>query len=150
MTPGELCLDANIFIEAMVPGGGDQDAALEVLKVVHENDIALYEPAVVVFETASAFHRKVLLGELTPEECDRLSDLFFQLPLLLQWQSSLLKKSAKLAAELSLPRLSDCAYLALASMREIPLVTLDEDLIKKGRKVYGRVQSPAAFLLSIR
>jgi predicted nucleic acid-binding protein len=149
MIPNELCLDANIFIAAMVPGEEDHDAALEVLRIVQENDIPLYEPAVAVFEVVSAFYRKTLLGELNPQESERLNDLFFQLPLLLQWQTSLMKKASKIAAELSFKRLYDCTYLAVASAREMPFVTLDAELAKKGRRIHGKVHSPASFLLSI-
>src|SRR5262249_54361282 len=93
----QICLDANIFIAAMVPEDEDHDAALEVLKKVLEREFALYEPAVVLFEVVSAFHHKVQLGELTKEEEERLTDLFFQLPLLLQWQPVLMKKAIRIA-----------------------------------------------------
>lgn len=149
MMPQEICLDANVFVAAMLPSEGGHPAALDVLKKVHEFQIPLYEPAVLLFEVASVIHRKKMAGEMRGDEAEEVLDLFYQLPLLLQWQPGILKKGSQLAAQFGLKRIFDCTYLSVAQLRDIPLVTFDEELIKKGKKVFRHLQSVPEFLESI-
>ena len=52
------------------------------------------------------------------------------------------------AASLSNPKMYDFTYVAVAKERDIPLVTLDQDLITKGRTIYSKIYTPAEFLAS--
>lgn len=146
MTPREVCLDANIFVASLVPSEPDHSAAFALLQMLQDGEYPVFEPSVVLSEFVSVIHRKIFLGEILPERRDPLIDLFFELPLMIQWQASLMKRGAKMAADLSLRRLNDYLYLATAMNRDIPLVTLDEDLRKKGRKFFDKIYSPEEFL----
>jgi predicted nucleic acid-binding protein len=149
MLPPEICLDANIFVAAMLPSEPHHEQAQSLLALLEDQDIPLFEPALVLFEVSSAIHRRRLLGELTDKEADKTADLFFQLPLLLQWQSFLIKQAVQIAVKLSCKRMYDFAYLSLAINRDIPLITLDEDLEKRGGKIYKKIHNPEDFLTSI-
>lgn len=146
MSVREICLDANILLSAFVDSEGSHAAALEVLDWVEKNSVPLYEPALVVFEFSSVLHRKRLEGLIGQREMEQILDFFFQLPLLLQWQSSLIKKTLQSARHLSLRRAYDCSYLAVAIGRDIPLVTEDQELLKKGRRLHRHIYSLDDFL----
>lgn len=149
MLPQEICLDANVFVTAMIPEEEGHEAALEVVKTTERQGIPLFEPALVLFEFASALHRKMVSGELYLEEKIKLLDHFLRLPLLLQWQPAVMKETARLAADLGFKTVYDCAYLAVASLRVIPLITMDAEIVKKGRKIFGQIYSPKNFLQQI-
>lgn len=144
----EVCLDANVFVSSMVPNECDHEASFSLLKRVERVGIALFEPELVLFEVGSALHRKTMMGDLNEEHRDLLIEQFFRLPLLLQWQPSQTIRASALAKELTFKGISDACYLAVAQKRDIPLVTLDTDLIKKGRKTYRKVYSVGEFLSS--
>ena len=148
MLPSELCLDANVFVSSMIQKEENHAEALKLLQLIEENNLALFEPKVVLFEVGSAIHRKRLLEDLTDGERDDLIDLFFRLPLLFQWQSSLMIRAASLAKEFSSRGISDSCYIALAERRGIPLISFDADLIKRGRRFYRKIYSVSEFLLS--
>jgi predicted nucleic acid-binding protein len=149
MIPSELCLDANLFVSSMMPKEESHEEALAVLKIVEEKGISLFEPEVVLFEVGSAIHRKRLAGDLTDLQRDDLIDLFFRLPLLFQWQPSLMIRALAMSQEQSSKGISDFCYVAVAQKRDIRLVTLDADLVKKGRKFYRKIQSADEFLRSL-
>ncbi len=149
MIPSEICLDANVFITAMIPEEDGHEASFKIIQMIQERDIPLFEPAIVLFEVISILHRKVSMGELEKEEGEELADLFFQLPLLLQWQPALMKKAVHFARELGLKKIYDCTYLAVAQAREIPLITLDQEFIKKSRKIFRKIQSAREFMESV-
>ncbi len=142
----ELCLDANILVAAVTPQEPGHLAAKEMMQYVLQNDMALFEPALVCFEVISAVSRKNRVGDLTDGEATRVSDFLFQLPLLLQWQRELLERARGYARELNFKNIYDCTYLAVAIGQEIPLVTLDEQLVVKARRIFKQVYTPAEFL----
>lgn len=146
MIPKELCLDANVFISAMVVVEAAHEKALELFEVIDRHSVPLYEPAVVVFEFSQSLHRKREEGIVSQRLQDEILDFFFELPLLLQWQSSLIKRALASARNLSFRRTYDCAYLAVAMARDIPLVTEDQELLKKGRKIHRQLYSLDDFL----
>lgn len=146
MMTKELCLDANIFVSAVIAVEETHEKALELFETIDRQTIPLYEPAVVVFEFSQSLHRKREEGIVSPRLQDEILDFFFELPLLLQWQSSLIKRALASARNLSFRRTYDCAYLAVAMARDIPLVTEDQELLKKGRKIYRKLYSLDDFL----
>lgn len=146
MLPQELCLDANIFLAALNAKENEHSTSLDLLKLIESEGITLFEPALVVFEVVSVLHRKVMLEEMEVEDFEKLADTFLQLPLLLQWQPVILKLAAQMAKNLSLQNTYDCTYLAVASLRQIPLITFDEELIRKGKKNYKKILSAHEFM----
>ena len=134
----DICLDANVFLACLTPEAAQQDC-LNLMERAEGRGMYFFEPALVLYEVASSLHRKVQRQEMTVKALEAALDLFFQLPLLLQWQAPLMKKAASMARRLRLTTSYDCSYLALAENRRIPLITLDQDLQKKGRHLYPQV-----------
>lgn len=139
-------MDANVFVAALDPREPHFEDSINLIRVIRDRQIALYEPAVVLFEVASALHRKVTGGELLQKRLEPLIDLFFQLPLFLEWQVGLMKKSAQLAEEFSLKRIYDCSYLSIAIARKIPFITLDAEFSKKAIGLYRHIYTAKSFL----
>lgn len=143
--PPETCLDANIFLAALDEREPHHGEAFDLLRAIESRDIILMEPAIVVFEVTSVLTRKSYRGELDEKQAAARVDYFSELPLLLQWQPGILKRSADLARRLHLRDAYDCFYLAVAEGRNIPLVTLDRGFLKKAKRIYGKVIGPADF-----
>lgn len=146
MIPSDICIDACVFVAALDPREPHFEDSINLIRVVRNRGIALYEPAVVLFEVVSALHRKVVCGELLPKRLDPLIDLFFQLPLLLEWRVGLMKKGSQLAGKFSLKRIYDCCYLSVAIAREIPFITLDSEFSKKAAGIYRHIYTAESFL----
>ena len=142
MTPRELCLDANIFVASWSPEEPAQESCWKLLKYIERHNVPLFEPAVALFEVTSVIHRKIYLNQISREDGQRILDLFLELPLLLLWQPKILRASEKMATDLSWKRVNDCSYLAVASDRDIPLVTLDDQLLKTGQRFLRQIVTP--------
>ena len=146
MIPQDVCLDANIFVSLLDPGEKYHEDSVELVKALKNELAVFHEPAIVIPEVTSAIHRKVCDGRLPPEIRDELIDLCFGLPLLLQWNAGVMKKSGHIASELSFKRTYDCNYLALAASSEIPLITQDVKFLKRAKNLYQRVFTIEQFL----
>ena len=140
-----VCLDANVFVASFMPHEEGYAAALRLMELVHEKGWPLYEPAVLPSKVISNLHRKRMEGDLSPDRREEAEDLFFQLPILLQWKPDILKKAGRIAEKLHLKRIYDCSYLAVAMGRGIPLITFDRELLQKGRSVYSGLMSVEDF-----
>lgn len=142
---GEICLDANIFVAALADEPA-REICQSLLQRLEEKDVLFFEPALIVFEVASAMRKKTVLNQLTPVEANKALDIFFQKTLLLQWQSYLLARAAVFSQKMDLKNAYDASYLAVAEGRNIPFVTLDEAFQRKAKTVYKRVYSVEEFL----
>ncbi len=140
MEKTSLCVDANVFISAIIPGERFHSESLSFLKHSLASDKYFYEPEVVIFEVCHAFYRKLLQKEIHESDLKDFMDHFYRLPLLLQWQEKLMQTAVKMARKLSFPGIADCFYLAVAEYKNITLVTWDEDLIRKGKTIYSDIQ----------
>lgn len=140
----DICIDANVFL-ACYTSEAHQEDCLNFLQRAQARMLNYYEPALVLYEVASTLHRKVVKQELDLEDSKEALEAFFQLPLLFQWQQTLLTRAANLASRLAMDTSYDCTYLAVAEYRNIPLVTLDQELLKKGRRVYSQVFTVSEF-----
>lgn len=148
MKPPAVCLDANVFLASLMPLEEGHEQALRLMEIVQEQGWAMYEPAILPSEVLSNIHRKYMEGDLSDTQKEEMEDLFFQLPLLLQWKPSLMKKASRMASKLAFKRIYDCTYLAVAVGNKIPLVTFDGELLKKGRSIYSSVLTVGEFLRS--
>lgn len=145
MKTSEICLDANVFI-ASLTREPDQEACLELMSRLDLDQTALFEPALLVFEVTSSFRKKQAAGNLLSEEAEEGLEIFFNLPLLLQWQDFLMKKSLQIAGQLRFKNTYDSCYLAVAQAREIPLVTLDLEFKRRAQSCYKRIFTVEEFL----
>jgi len=134
----DICLDANVLIACLTPEES-QDECLELIQRAESRMLNFFEPALLLYEVSSTLHRKVRSGDITTKESMRALELVYQLPFLFQWQQSLMLLATEYARELKFDHAYDCSYLAVAAHRNIPLVTLDHELYKKGRRVYSQV-----------
>lgn len=132
----ELCLDANIFVAALSPQEHHHKEALLLIQDIRIQTKTLYEPALVLYEVNMALYRKQRSGEMSTQDSEDLSEKFSQLPILFQWTPETTQLTHQLARQLSFTHIYDVSYLALAMMRNIPLVTFDEELLRKGKKVH--------------
>jgi predicted nucleic acid-binding protein len=144
-----LCLDANVFVSALMPHEREHEDALCLLETVQEQGWALFEPAILPSEVVSNIHRKFMEGDISEHQREKAAELFFQLPLLLQWKPALMIQAIRIASELSLRRIYDCTYVAVAMKKRIPLVTLDRELLEKGKAVYPSLHTVEGFLKSV-
>lgn len=140
----DICLDANIFLSCFTSEASQEDC-LALIQRAEARMINFYEPALVIYEVTSSLHRKVQRQELIARDAEQALELFFQLPLLLQWQQNLMTKAAAFARRLKLETSYDCSYLAVAENRNIPLVTQDDELYKKGKRLYPQVFTVTEF-----
>jgi predicted nucleic acid-binding protein len=142
----EACLDANIFVAVLDVREPRHQESLELLEYMEARDVVMMEPAIVGFEVTSVLSRKSMRGDLSAEGAADLIDYFSKLPLLLQWQPPLLRRSSALARQLSLGTAYDCSYLAVAEARDIPFITLDTAFARKAKRVYERILEPFEYL----
>ncbi|MBI4197282.1 MAG: type II toxin-antitoxin system VapC family toxin [Deltaproteobacteria bacterium] len=142
----ELCVDANVFVAALIKRERHHQVAVQLINVLLENEIPLFEPEVVLFEVGTAFYRKRAEGAVSDEEMADALDLFFQYPMIFEWQSEIVRNAVRLSLRLSYRGIADCCYLALAQKRNIPLITFDEKLIARGRIFYRKISTPSEFL----
>lgn len=145
----ELCLDANIFVAGIDAKEKDHAVSLEILKYAESHSLLYFEPALVLYEFSSVLHKKRMAGELSDEECEKGIDLFSHCHLIFQWKDPIIKMGIESAKTLGLHRTYDLAYLAVAEYRDIPLITLDDQLRKRGREIFKKVFTPEEFLASV-
>ncbi|QQR80145.1 MAG: type II toxin-antitoxin system VapC family toxin [Deltaproteobacteria bacterium] len=149
LVPTEICLDANIFIAALVKVEPLHQAALELWDKIDEESIDLFEPGLVFFEVISALHQKSQKEGMSHLERDTAIDIFYHTNLIFQWQASVLKTATDLASRLDLKRIYDCSYLAVAMNRKIPFITSDERFLRAGKKIYREIYSCREFLENV-
>lgn len=141
----EVCLDANVFVSCF-SAERDHDLCLNLLSLLRERDFVFYEPALVGFEVTSVLRKKVFLGEMTKSEADKALNLFFEIPLLLQWQPHILSKALKQSHLAATKNAYDTSYLVVAMERNIPCVTLDDDFLKRSKKVFKKIHTVCNYL----
>ena len=146
LMPTEICLDANVFIAALMKNEPLHKEALKLWELIEEEQMDLFEPALVFFEVISALHQKFQLEGLSAQERDTAIDIFYQTNPLVQWQSAFLKLSTELASHLKLKRIYDCSYLAVAMNKKIPFITSDERFLRAGKNIYPAIYSCQDFM----
>ena len=143
-----VCADASVFIASLRPDEPFHREAAEFVVSARENQTFLVEPDIVVFEVSSVLHRKVLWGEMKAAEAEEAMGLFYELPLLLQWQQPIFSRAFAHARKFGSKSISDSLYVAVAESRGVPLVTLDDQLLKRGRSSYSKIMTPRSFLMA--
>lgn len=139
----EICLDANIILSCLCPDE-DNPGGKRVIQYVIRNSISAWCPAVLNFEVAAALNKKEGLKLINEDHAMQILHHFFSLPILLVWNDELLRNAIKLQKRVG-TTFNDTCYLALAMCRNIPLVTEDQNLLKKGRKIYREIYSAKEF-----
>lgn len=139
----DLCLDANIIIAALSP---DENGAVSrnLINQVLGQKSQIWAPALINFEVSGAFARKETLGFIKKIDTAESLQVLFELPLLLMWNHDLVELATEIGRATGLYFYDSC-YLAVAVMKNLPLITGDKDFIKKGRKYYRGIFHPVEF-----
>lgn len=140
-----ICLDANIFIAGLShePQGETSRQLLDRLLI---DQTVMIEPGLVSFEVASVLRRKVVMNEMSEDHMKRALNYFLEFPIYMEWQNSLLFDACDAAVHLRQKNVYDPSYLAVAKMRYIPLVTLNAELLVRGKNYYQRIWSVEGYL----
>lgn len=136
-----ICIDANIFVSALDSHEAFHPQAVLLLTNIQNKRIPLFEPEVILFEVGCAFHRKAAMGQIKDSEADRLMNLLFRYPFILQWEAEITQRAFRLSKSLQERGIADGYYLALAEKRKIPFVTMDEKLLRRAKDLYDKVYS---------
>jgi len=135
----DLCLDANVFVAALCPEEHYHKEAFLLIQEIRKHARMLYEPALVLYEINMALYRKQKQGDLLAGDSQSLLEQFVRLPILFQWAPEFITLTHQLAHQLSFSHIYDVSYLAVAVARDIPLVTFDEELLRKGKKAHSQI-----------
>lgn len=145
-TNPEICLDANVFIASLSPAEESHAACFNLLEKLRCMDYVFYEPALVIYEVPSAFRKKIRQEEISSDQAKHALGLFFALPILLQWQESLVNSALRDASAMNMPNIYDMSYLSVAKARGLPCVTLDREFVRKGSKLHRDIFLPGECL----
>lgn len=139
-------VDANVWVAAIRPGERDCDPCREFLRRCLQSAVIMVCPVLVLAEIAGCIARAVqsrheaelALLKLQRNPCLRL------VPIL----QPLAESAARIAARHFLKG-ADALYLATAQHHHATLITLDDEILKRGSSVVA-VQTPGGWLKGIR
>ena len=134
-----VCIDANIVINALVPGPFS-NRAIDLVDQWGRRQITLLAPSLLAFEVTSALRRMVYQKVLFPEHGDAAFAAFRHMAIRFSTRSEIFRQAWQLAKELDRPRAYDMAYLAVARLNHCDLWTADERLFNVAQPVYPWVR----------
>lgn len=132
----QIVTDANILINALT--SEEEFYSKDLTPKIVNPSLTIWAPAVLTFETMNAMGRKLLENRITPKLHDEVLETLYSLPLVLLWNYQLIKLASDIQKKTNLT-LYDSSYLATAIIKDVPLITNDKELIKKGRKFHNRI-----------
>lgn len=112
-------VDASVAVKWVVAEEGAEDAATLL------DGRPLLAPELILPECANILWKKATRGEIAPDEAELAADLLARMDVELIGHRPLMSGAVSLALELEHPAY-DCAYLALALDRDVPMVTADK------------------------
>lgn len=139
-----ICLDANIFIAYFSPDEHNIFVA-QLFEKLTEKDFLISVPALTSFEVFNILTKKEVKKEIANGVTLEALKIYLSLPLLLFWKEDLLKEAIRLQKQ-GIRTFYDASYLALSLLRDIPLITEDKELLKKGKKFYPGIFSPKEWI----
>ena len=141
----DYCVDANIFVNAL---SADENfpSSTDFLRHCLQTRSNLHLPSLVQFEVMAALQRKRQMNLLSDKLLQNAQRLFFDLPILLTWRQDLIQLTFEIQNESGLKSFYDASYLALAKMKNIPLITHDKEILKKGKASHQSLYTPQSAL----
>lgn len=130
-------LDASVLVEYLT-GGEHAEAAKEQIFGLHH---AVWAPELIDAEVGHALRRAVRLGEMDEEGAGDAIWYIDDLPVERISHEFLFRYAWVLRDQVSF---YDALYVALASMMETPLITLDKRLARSGVEAEIKILSQAA------
>lgn len=138
-----ICVDANIVISCLSPDEKSQNQN-HFLKSMVEGAYLIWVPSLINFEIGAALNRKKNRNLITDADFNAVIEFFFKLPVLMMWNEELLLKTHEFQKK-GIRSYYDASYLAVASLKKIPLITGDQEVITKGKKIYPSIYTPTTF-----
>lgn len=126
--PSKAVLDASILIQTLIQEEYT-DTALKLVGTLK----AIYAPSLILYEIGNALVILTRKELITKEDAIRKFKFLSAIPTL-NIQDIELTKAMDIAMKLK-TTLYDASYLALALETDIPLITADEQLYKKGKTI---------------
>jgi predicted nucleic acid-binding protein len=139
--PDQCVVDASVLIKAVLPEP-DSDLALALL--ASTNLDARAAPDFVFLECGSVLSFRVHRRMLTLEVAQRNLSTIYDVRLTIHPTGTLVRTAFTLAATLGIS-IYDAAYVALADLLHIPLITADEALARQIAGPLERVRTLASF-----
>lgn len=136
----EICIDNNV-ITSYLANDEANEAVDKLFNRIFEEGLLIYVPALLNFEFANVLARKKKSRLLNDEQSRIALKTFFSLPIVLAWKEEFIETAFNLV-ENGLPSLYDASYVAIAMIRNIPLVTFDKELYKRARTHYDGIFTP--------
>lgn len=133
----KICLDANVLVSYYCEDENRPEAAT-LMDHLTSRQYFIMCPALINFEITNALSRKERCKIINQDHSSEIVRHLFELPIVLVWQNEYLQESLKIQRE-ALPSIFDAAYVATAKKNDIPLITEDLELLKKGRRVYPAI-----------
>jgi predicted nucleic acid-binding protein len=139
--PNKILIDASVAIKWVVAEPGSAEAILLL-------DRRLYAPDLLCPECANILWKKVVRGELRPDEAEVAARTLEAAGIELVAMRPYLAPAAALAIELGHPAY-DCIYLAVALQLAITCVTADQGLIQRIRQGDSRFRDRVVALAEV-
>ena len=130
-----LCVDASLWVSFLTPEANSEEVK-KIFDLWFESCSFFIAPSLLIFEMASAFHKKIKQNTLTQKDALHIFSDFYEHPILLFQSEKLLNKTLEFAQKMQIPMPYDASYVALASYKKVPFYTADEDLYKRAKKIY--------------
>ncbi len=125
-------IDASVFVRAYTMQDERSPICNRLLTHIHDQNIALFEPTLVLMEIAGSISREFnnpLLGRISASNLMRLSQVSF-----IEFNSPLAEQGFELAADLRL-RGADATYVAIAQHCATTLISLDREHLQRASRV---------------
>lgn len=129
MPESPICLDASFLLRMLLDETTGPLADM-LWQTWHQDERRLVAPTLLYYEVASALHRYVVQGRLSPAEAEALLDMALRLDIELNGDSRLHRRAIQLASAFSLPAAYDAHYLALAERLGAEFWTADIRLVR--------------------
>lgn len=133
----KICLDANVLVSYYCEDENRPETNI-LIDHLASREYFILCPALLNFEITNALSRKERRKIISQDYASEIVRHLFELPIVLLWQNEYLQESLNIQRE-ALPSIFDAAYVATAKKNDIPLITEDIELLKKGRKVYPAI-----------
>jgi predicted nucleic acid-binding protein len=123
----EIILDSGVFIASLFPEKFSPEAR-QLLTEVHQRQISLQAPTLIVYEFVSVVRKLVYQGRDHTQDGQVALEKLLAYPIGLHRDTVLLKRAYELSEIHNRPRAYDSQYLALAERLQCDFWTADERL----------------------
>lgn len=139
-------MDANILVAALCPDEFNE-AADTFLSRLLAHDFQLWAPPHLLAEVSNVLARKLKEKVISEGHLKEASGILYSLPVVLMWKEDVHEKAMRFHRE-GLGSVYDGLYIAVACLKNIPLITHDKEILKKGKKVHPRIYALDEWLAS--